>query len=99
LPGKRLGRTNSNLLDWNGAKRNEDRGLQVLLSAAVEEIIVRTEVRRPTDCSADDLEDRVDPIDLQRASYGRRSSIADGLYCLLISQRPAYLKNGGPTLG
>lgn len=44
------------------------------------------------------FEDRVDPIDLQRASYGRRSSIADGLYCLLISQRPAYLKNGGPML-
>lgn len=44
------------------------------------------------------FEDRVDPIDLQRASYGRRSSIADGLYCLLISQKPAYLKNGSPML-
>ncbi len=44
------------------------------------------------------FEDRVDPIDLQRASYGRRSSIADGLYCLLISQKPAYLANGGTML-
>jgi hypothetical protein len=40
-------------------------------------------------------EDRVDPVDLQRASYGRRSSISDALYCLLISQKPAYLANGG----
>ncbi len=44
------------------------------------------------------FDDRVDPIDLQRASYGRRSSIADGLYCLLIAQKPAYLKNGGSML-
>jgi hypothetical protein len=44
------------------------------------------------------FEDKVDPVDLQRASYGRRSSIADGLYCLLISQKPAYLKNGGAML-
>jgi hypothetical protein len=44
------------------------------------------------------FEDRVDPIDLQRASYGRRSSIADGLYCLLISQKPAYLANGATML-
>lgn len=44
------------------------------------------------------FEDRVDRIDLQRASYGRRSSIADGLYCLLISQKPSYLKNGSPML-
>src|SRR2546423_2515841 len=40
-------------------------------------------------------DDRVDPVDLQRASYGRRSSISDALYCLLISQKPAYLANGG----
>jgi hypothetical protein len=44
------------------------------------------------------FEDKVDPVDLQRASYGGRSSIADALYCLLISQKPAYLKNGGPML-
>lgn len=44
------------------------------------------------------FQDRVDPIDLQRASYGRRSSIADGLYCLLISQKPSYLRNGSPML-
>lgn len=42
--------------------------------------------------------DKVDPVDLQRASYGGRSSIADAFYCLLISQRPAYLKNGGSML-
>jgi hypothetical protein len=44
------------------------------------------------------FEDKVDPVDLQRATYGGRSSIADALYCLLISQKPAYLKNGGPML-
>jgi hypothetical protein len=44
------------------------------------------------------FEDRVDPIDLQRASYGRRSSIADAFYCLLISQKPAYLANGATML-
>jgi len=44
------------------------------------------------------FEDRVDPVDLQRASYGRRSSIADALYCLLISQKPAYLANGATML-
>lgn len=43
-------------------------------------------------------DDRVDPIELQRASYGRRSSIADALYCLMISQKPAYLANGGTML-
>jgi hypothetical protein len=44
------------------------------------------------------FDDKVDPVDLQRASYGRRSSIADSLYCLLISQKPEYLANGGTML-
>ena len=42
--------------------------------------------------------DRVDPIELQRAFYGKRSSIADALYCLLIAQKPAYLANGQAML-
>jgi hypothetical protein len=42
--------------------------------------------------------DRIDPIELQRAVYGKRSSIADALYCLLISHSPAYLANGQPML-
>lgn len=38
--------------------------------------------------------DRVDVSDLQRTTYGQRSSIADAVYCLLISHQPAYLSNG-----
>lgn len=44
------------------------------------------------------FDDRIDPIELRRAVYGKRSSIADALYCLLISHRPAYLANGQPML-
>ncbi len=42
--------------------------------------------------------DHVDEADLQRTIYGQRSSIADALYCLLISQKPASLSNGEQML-
>ena len=40
------------------------------------------------------LTERLDPNDLDRASYGQRSSIADALYCLMIRQKPRYVTNG-----
>ena len=40
------------------------------------------------------LEEHIDPAELIRTVYGQRSSIADALYCLLISHRPASLSNG-----
>jgi hypothetical protein len=40
------------------------------------------------------LSERIDPDELRRAAYGRRSSIADAFFCLLIAQRPQYLSNG-----
>jgi hypothetical protein len=40
------------------------------------------------------LEEQIDPEELIRTVYGQRSSIADGLYCLLISRHPASLSNG-----
>jgi hypothetical protein len=40
------------------------------------------------------LYDRIDKEDIVRTVYGQRSSIADALYCLLISRRPASLVNG-----
>ncbi|NPC56665.1 DUF262 domain-containing protein [Caenimonas soli] len=36
----------------------------------------------------------IEASDLRRATYGRRSSIADAFYCLLISRRPQHLANG-----
>lgn len=38
--------------------------------------------------------ERIDPDELRRATYGRRSSVADAFFCLLIAQRPQYLSNG-----
>lgn len=40
------------------------------------------------------LTERIDPDELRRATYGRRSSVADAFFCLLIAQRPQYLSNG-----
>jgi hypothetical protein len=38
--------------------------------------------------------DPVDPLDLQRAQYGRSTSIAAAVYCLLALRKPRYLTNG-----
>jgi len=40
------------------------------------------------------LSERIDPEELRRAAYGRRSSVADAFFCLLITQKPQYLRNG-----
>ena len=40
------------------------------------------------------LTEKLDPNDLDRASYGQRSSMSDALYCLMIRQQPRYLANG-----
>lgn len=40
------------------------------------------------------LSERIDPDELRRAAYGRRSSVADAFFCLLIAQKPQYLSNG-----
>jgi hypothetical protein len=40
------------------------------------------------------MAERIDPDELRRAAYGRRSSVADAFFCLLISQKPQYLSNG-----
>jgi hypothetical protein len=40
------------------------------------------------------LDELIDPADIKRATYGKRSSISDALYCLLIQQKPIYLGNG-----
>ena len=40
------------------------------------------------------LDEPIDPADIRRASYGKRSSISDAFFCLLIKQGPLYLGNG-----
>ena len=40
------------------------------------------------------LENLIDPQDVMRAKYGRRSSIGDAICLLLILRKPCYLKNG-----
>ncbi len=42
------------------------------------------------------LAELLDPADIRRASYGKRSSISDAFFCLLIRQGPIYLSNGTP---
>jgi hypothetical protein len=41
------------------------------------------------------LSERLNRDELLRAAYGRRSSIGDAFLCMLISQKPKYLSNGG----
>lgn len=40
------------------------------------------------------LIDAVEPTEILRATYGRRSSIGDAFFCLLISLKPQLLSNG-----
>ena len=40
------------------------------------------------------LAEPIDPADIRRATYGKRSSISDAYFCLLIKQEPLYLSNG-----
>lgn len=40
------------------------------------------------------LAEPIDPADIRRATYGKRSSISDAYFCLLIRQVPLYLSNG-----
>jgi hypothetical protein len=42
------------------------------------------------------LPDRIDPGEVTRAEYTRRSSLTDTFFCLLATQRPCYLSNGAP---
>jgi hypothetical protein len=44
------------------------------------------------------LSEKIDREDLLRTVYGQRSSIADAVYCLLISRRPASLGNGAAII-
>jgi len=37
--------------------------------------------------------DLIDPTEIRRASYGKRSAIADAFFCLLIAQKPKLLTN------
>lgn len=42
------------------------------------------------------LVDLIEPSEIRRASYGKRSSMADAFFCLLIAQQPRHLTNGTP---
>jgi hypothetical protein len=42
------------------------------------------------------LSEKIDPMDLRLATYGKRSSVSDAFSCLLISQKPRRLTNGEP---
>ena len=42
------------------------------------------------------LAELIDSADIRRATYGKRSSISDAYFCLLIRQKPLYLGNGTP---
>lgn len=42
------------------------------------------------------LAEPIDPADIRRATYGKRSSISDAYFCLLIKQVPLYLSNSNP---
>jgi hypothetical protein len=42
------------------------------------------------------LEEPIDQAEIRRTIYGKRSSISDAFFCLLIKQEPIYLDNGRP---
>ncbi len=40
------------------------------------------------------LAELIDPVEIRKATYGKRSSISDAFYCLLIQQNPLNLNDG-----
>jgi hypothetical protein len=40
------------------------------------------------------IAERIDPADVRRAEYNRRSSVTDAFYCLLLRRGPRYVISG-----